>query len=66
VYNRRLADDPEADVRLALIQAALVVLVEPEPLLLYMATDPDGSVRESARNPLARYRTARRDGDRVG
>jgi len=52
----RLADDPEPDVRLALIQAAPVVLPEPEPLLLYMATDPDQAVQDSARNRLVRRR----------
>ena len=51
----RLADDPEPDVRLALIQACSVVLADPEPLLLYMATDPDHSVQSSARNRLERH-----------
>lgn len=59
----RLADDPEPDVRFALIQSAPVLLPEPEPLLLYMATDPDGAVRDGARNRLKRWRGARGDDD---
>jgi HEAT repeat protein len=50
----RLADDPEPDVRLALIQAASVLMPQPEPLLLYMATDPDRAVKDSARSWIAR------------
>ncbi len=45
----RLADDPEPSVRLAVIWTATAIMAEPEPLLLYMATDPDVAVRESAR-----------------
>ncbi len=51
----RLADDPEPDVRLALIQAAPAVASDPEALLLYMTTDPDRSVQDSARNRLQRW-----------
>jgi HEAT repeat protein len=50
----RLADDREPEVRLALIEVAQVVVVEPEPLLRYMATDPDAGVRHSARMRLER------------
>jgi hypothetical protein len=57
----RLADDPEPDVRLALIQAASVLMPQPEPLLLYMATDPDRAVKDSARSWIARRQTARHD-----
>lgn len=55
----RLADDPEPDVRLAVIQGAAVILDDSEPLLLYMATDPDASVRAGAGTWLARWRDAR-------
>ena len=44
----RLADDPDLDVRLALILVAADVLPDPEPLLRYMATDPNSAVRHSA------------------
>ena len=56
----RLADDPEPDVRLALIQAAPAVATEPEALLLYMTTDPDRSVQDSARNRLQRWQVGGR------
>lgn len=59
----RLADDLEPDVRLALIHASSAVLPEPEPLMLYMATDPDVAVRDSAKNWLARQGYAQRDDD---
>ena len=52
----RLADDPEPEVRHAVICTAMVLLRDPEPLLLYMATDPDVGVRESARTRVARWR----------
>lgn len=55
----RLADDPEPDVRLAVIHGAVVILDDSEPLLLYMATDPDGAVRAGAGSWLARWRDAR-------
>lgn len=44
----RLADDPDADVRMALLDTAAVLLADPAPLLTYMATDPDPAVRGSA------------------
>lgn len=50
----RLADDPDLDVRFALIEAAPKLVAEPEPLLRYMATDPASRVRASAENRLAR------------
>jgi HEAT repeat protein len=52
----RLADDPEPNVRHAVIATAAVLVYEPEPLLLYMATDPDVGVRESAHTRVARWR----------
>jgi hypothetical protein len=55
----RLADDPEPDVRLAVIHTAAVILRDTEPLLLYMATDPDAAVRASARSHEARRHDAR-------
>jgi HEAT repeat protein len=55
----RLADDPEPDVRLAVIHTAAVILRDTEPLLLYMATDPDTAVRASARSHEARRHDAR-------
>jgi HEAT repeat protein len=54
----RLADDPEPDVRLAVIFAAAVVLGDPEPLWLYMATDPDATVRAGAGTRVMRWRYA--------
>lgn len=50
----RLADDPEPEVRLALIQAASRVVSDPIPLLSYMATDPDAAVQASAATWLER------------
>lgn len=50
----RLADDPEPEVRLALIQAASRVVSDPIPLLCYMATDPDLAVQASAATWLER------------
>jgi HEAT repeat protein len=44
----RLADDPDPEVRLSLLRSANALLVDPEPLIRYMSTDPDPLVRESA------------------
>jgi HEAT repeat protein len=46
----RLADDPDADVRFALIDTAAILVGDAEPLWSYMATDPDPAVRASAEN----------------
>ena len=50
----RLADDPNPDVRVALLDCARTLLPDSEPLLRYMATDPNSDVRNSARNRLLR------------
>lgn len=44
----RLADDPDPEVRLSLLRSANALLVDPEPLVRYMSTDPDPLVREGA------------------
>jgi HEAT repeat protein len=49
----RLADDPDLDVRLAVVATAGVLLSEPDPLLMYMRTDPNIEVRQSAERRLA-------------
>lgn len=49
----RLADDPDLDVRLAVVATASALLAEPDPLLMYMRTDPNVEVRESAARRLA-------------
>ncbi|MGH2895599.1 MAG: hypothetical protein ACRDPM_20350 [Solirubrobacteraceae bacterium] len=41
-------------MRLALIEVATVVVIEPEPLLRYMATDPAAAVRHNASLRLER------------
>lgn len=48
-----LADDPDLDVRLAVLETATAFLPEPDPLLMYMRTDPNLEVRESAERRLA-------------
>lgn len=48
----RLADDPDLDVRLAVLETAPRLLTEPDALLMYMGTDANGEVRESARRRL--------------
>ena len=50
----RLADDPDPDVRLALIHSAEALYEEPEPLMRYLAADSDRVVRESAEMWLLR------------
>lgn len=51
----RLVDDPDPDVRLALLQVADALLPDPEPLIYYLAADTDAVVRDSARNWLVRH-----------
>jgi HEAT repeat protein len=55
----RLADDPDVPTRLALLQTAEALQPDPEPLLRYLATDPDSTVRLSAENRLLRRDSAR-------
>ena len=50
----RLADDPNVDVRLAVVATAEVLLADSESLLTYMSTDPDTAVREGAKRRLER------------
>jgi HEAT repeat protein len=50
-----LADDPDLDVRVAVLVTANAFLSEPEPLLMYMRTDPNVEVREIAERRLAGY-----------
>jgi HEAT repeat protein len=52
----RLADDPDLEVRLAVIETAAALLSDPEPLLMYMSTDPNQEVRASAQHRLAGQR----------
>ena len=49
-----LADDPDPDVRLALVHSAEVLYEQPEPLMRYLATDSDRVVREAAEMWLLR------------
>ena len=49
----RLADDPDLDVRLAVVATAGALLSEPDPLLMYMRTDPNTEVQRSAERRLA-------------
>jgi hypothetical protein len=49
---RLAADDPDPAVRLALLRTAAALSREPEPLVRYMATDPDRAVQPSAQNWL--------------
>jgi len=50
----RLADDPDPDVRLALIHTADALLPDPKPLLRYLAADSDAAVRHAAQIWLLR------------
>lgn len=50
----RLADDPDPDVRLALVHSAEALYDEPEPLMRYLAADPDQAVRQAAEMWLLR------------
>lgn len=50
----RLADDPDLDVRLAVVDTATILLSQPEPLLMYMSTDANSEVRASAEQRLTR------------
>ncbi len=50
----RLADDPNPEVRLALIHTAEALFDEPAPLLRYLTTDSDQAVREAAEMWLLR------------
>lgn len=50
----KLADDTDLDVRLTVVQTADALLAEPEPLLMYLRTDPNVEVRESAERRLAK------------
>ena len=51
----QLANDPDPDVRLALIHSAHSVLASPEPLVRYLSGDDDAAVRSSAENWLVRH-----------
>ena len=48
----RLADDPDLDVRLAVVETAEVLAIDPGPLLTYMSTDPSAEVCAHARRRL--------------
>jgi HEAT repeat protein len=50
----RLADDPDPDVRLALIHSAEALYEEPGPLMRYLAADSDPGVRQAAEMWLLR------------
>jgi len=52
----RLADDPDPDVRLALIHSAEALYDEPEPLMRYLAADSEPGVRQAAEMWLLRAR----------
>jgi HEAT repeat protein len=52
----RLVDDPDPDVRLALLQVADGLLPDPEPLIRYLEADTDAAVRDAAENWLVRHR----------
>lgn len=49
----KLADDADLDVRLAVVDTAARLLAQPEPLLLYLRTDPSAEVRAAAAQRLA-------------
>ena len=49
----RLADDPDLEVRLAVIETAAPLLPDAEPLFVYMSTDPNKEVRASAQHRLS-------------
>jgi HEAT repeat protein len=51
---QRLADDPDPDIRLALIHSAEALYDEPEHLMRYLAADPDPGVRQAAEMWLLR------------
>jgi HEAT repeat protein len=51
---RRLADDPDPDVRLAVLHVADALLADPQPVVRYLAADADRAVRDSAQNWLVR------------
>ena len=62
-----LIDDPDADVRLAVVHTADAVLGDPESAICYLATDGDAGVRHAAEIWLLRRREAEaRDADRPG
>jgi len=44
----RLADDPDPDVRLALVQTAADLFDDPGPVMRYLATDSDAAVSQGA------------------
>ena len=50
----RLADDPDPDVRIALIHSADALYDEPEHVMRYLAADPDIGVRQAAETWLLR------------
>jgi len=50
----RCADDPDPDVRLALIHGAEALFEQPEPLMRYLASDADPAVRQGAEMWLLR------------
>ena len=50
----RLADDPDPDVRLALVHSAEALFERPEPLIRYFAADEDPAVRQGAEMWLLR------------
>jgi HEAT repeat protein len=49
-----ITDDPDPDVRLALIHSAAALCEEPEPLVRQLAADSDPSVRQAAEMWLLR------------
>ena len=50
----RVVDDPDPEVRLALIHTAEALFDEPEPVISYLSTDPDQAVRNAAEMWLLR------------
>jgi HEAT repeat protein len=50
----RCADDPDPDVRLALVHSAEDLCEQPEPLMRYLASDSDETVRQGAEMWLLR------------
>ncbi len=51
---RRLAADPDPDVRLALLQTADALMPDPEGLIHDLTSDPDGAIRDGAELRLLR------------